>query len=149
MTHRRNWPFSQPRHTESGSDGTLQQKAAPTEDYYAQSAEIDRQTRNLQNRQKRLLQEQVESETIDAFRHLREVLLWRISRAGALPPLLSHLHRPVILLFRSQQNSIKVWLARGDMTFLIPSRKFFRKRLPFCARKVYNKKWYRFRCQIQ
>lgn len=49
-------------------------KLLPTEDYYAQSGDIDRQIRNLQNKRKRLLQEQDESETVDTLRHLRDVL---------------------------------------------------------------------------
>lgn len=49
-------------------------KLLPTEDYYAQSGDIDRQIRNLQNKRKRLLQEQDESETVDTLRHLREVV---------------------------------------------------------------------------
>ena len=49
-------------------------KLFSTEDYYAQSGDIDRQIRNLQNKRKRLLQEQDESETVDTLRHLREIL---------------------------------------------------------------------------
>ena len=49
-------------------------KLLPTEDYYAQSGDIDRQIRNLQSKRKRLLQEQDESETVDTLRHLREVV---------------------------------------------------------------------------